>query len=47
MGSSNQSPTDDEIERLRKALDAEEIRCLKLQSQLDQASREFEESGGE
>jgi len=43
MCSSNQSPTDDEIERLRKALDAEEIRCLKLQTQLDQASGEFEE----
>jgi len=43
MGSSDQSTPDDEIERLRKALDAEQLRCLNLQSQLDQASREFEE----
>jgi light-regulated signal transduction histidine kinase (bacteriophytochrome) len=43
MGDSDQNRTPDEIERLRKALDAETRRCLELQRQLDRASAEFEE----
>ena len=43
MGNSDQNRTEDEIERLRKALDAETRRCLEVQRQLDRANAEFEE----
>ena len=43
MGNSDQDRTEDEIERLRKALDAETQRCLEVQRQLDRANAEFEE----
>jgi two-component system, chemotaxis family, sensor kinase Cph1 len=43
MGSSDPSRTTDEIERLRKALDAEMQHRLELQEQLDRAGAEFEE----
>ena len=43
MGNSDQDRTKDEIERLRKALDAETRRCLEVQRRLDRASAEFEE----
>ena len=43
MGNSGQNRTEDEIERLRKALDAETRRCLEIQGQLDRAGAEFEE----
>lgn len=43
MGHADQNRTEDEIERLRKALDAEARRCLEVQRQLDRANAEFEE----
>ena len=43
MGASDQNRTEDEIERLRKALDAETRDCLELRRQLGRASAEFEE----
>ncbi|HYW46479.1 MAG TPA: ATP-binding protein [Bryobacteraceae bacterium] len=43
MGNSGQARTEDEIERLRKALDAEMQHRLELQEQLDRAGAEFEE----
>ena len=43
MVKSEQGRMEDEIERLRKALDAETGRCLEVQRQLDRASAEFEE----
>ena len=43
MGNTDQNLTEVEIERLRKALDAETQRCLEIQQQLDRASAEFEE----
>jgi|ERR1039458_4153063 light-regulated signal transduction histidine kinase (bacteriophytochrome) len=43
MVKSEQGRMEDEIERLRKALDAETGRCLEVQKQLDRASAEFEE----
>jgi light-regulated signal transduction histidine kinase (bacteriophytochrome) len=43
MGNSDQNRTEDEIERLRQALDAETRRCLEVRRQLDRASAEFEE----
>jgi light-regulated signal transduction histidine kinase (bacteriophytochrome) len=43
MGDSGQNRTEDEIERLRQALDAETRACLEVQRQLDRASAEFEE----
>ncbi|MEN6536657.1 MAG: ATP-binding protein [Bryobacteraceae bacterium] len=43
MGSSDQHRTEGEVERLRKALDAETQRCLDVQRQLDRASAGFEE----
>ena len=43
MGNSGQNRTEEEIERLRQALDAEIRRCLEVQRQLDRASAEFEE----
>jgi light-regulated signal transduction histidine kinase (bacteriophytochrome) len=43
MGNSDQNRTEDEIERLRKALDAETRRCLQVQRQLDRANADFEE----
>src|ERR1035441_7371727 len=43
MGNSDENRTEDEIERLRKALDAETRRCLGVQRQLDGANAEFEE----
>ena len=43
MGASDQKRKADEIERLRQALDAETLRSLEVQRQLDHASAEFEE----
>jgi light-regulated signal transduction histidine kinase (bacteriophytochrome) len=43
MGNSGQTHTEDEIERLRKALDAETQAGLEVRRQLDRASAEFEE----
>ena len=43
MGDSGQNRTEDEIERLRQALEAETRACLEVQRQLDRASAEFEE----
>src|ERR1022692_2280752 len=43
MGHSDSNRLEDEIERLRKALDVETQACLELQRQLDGASAEFEE----
>jgi chemotaxis family two-component system sensor kinase Cph1 len=43
MGNSRQNRTAGEIERLRKALDAETRRCLEVQRRLDRANAEFEE----
>ena len=43
MGNSGQNRTEEEIERLRHALDAEIRRGLEVQRQLDRASAEFEE----
>src|SRR5579871_2632768 len=43
MGNSDKNLTKAEIERLRKALDAETQRCLEVQKRLDRASAEFEE----
>jgi light-regulated signal transduction histidine kinase (bacteriophytochrome) len=43
MGGSDQNRMEDEIERLRQALDAETRACLEVQRQLDRASAEFEE----
>jgi light-regulated signal transduction histidine kinase (bacteriophytochrome) len=43
MGNSVQKRTEDEIERLRNALDGETRRCLEVQKQLDGANAEFEE----
>jgi len=43
MDNSDQNRTEDEIERVRQALDAETRRCLEVQRQLDRASGEFEE----
>ena len=43
MGNSGQNRMEDEIERLRKALDAETRACDEVQRQLDRANAEFEE----
>ncbi len=43
MGNSGQDCPEDEIERLRQALDAETRACAEVQRQLDRASAEFEE----
>jgi light-regulated signal transduction histidine kinase (bacteriophytochrome) len=43
MGNSDQNRTEDEIERLREALDSETQRSLDVQRQLDRANTEFEE----
>jgi light-regulated signal transduction histidine kinase (bacteriophytochrome) len=43
MGNSDQNRMEDEIERLRRGLDAETQRCLEVQRHLDQANAEFEE----
>ncbi len=43
MGNAGQNRTEDEIERLRKALDAETRRCDEVQRQLDRANAGFEE----
>jgi light-regulated signal transduction histidine kinase (bacteriophytochrome) len=43
MGNSDQNRTEDEIERLRNALDAETRACLEAQRQLERASADFEE----
>jgi chemotaxis family two-component system sensor kinase Cph1 len=43
MGDSDQNRMEGEIERLRKALDAETQACLEVQRQLDQTSAVFEE----
>src|ERR1017187_1993166 len=43
IGKSDQNRLEDEIERLRKALDVETRACLELQRRLDGANAEFEE----
>src|ERR1022692_4110501 len=43
MGKSDQNRLEDEIERVRKALDVETRACLELQRRLDGAYAEFEE----
>jgi light-regulated signal transduction histidine kinase (bacteriophytochrome) len=43
MGHSDQNRTENEIERLRQALDAETQACLQVQRQLDRACADFEE----
>ena len=43
MGNSDQNRAEEEIERLRKALDAETQRCLDAERQLDRANADFEE----
>src|SRR5271169_2790711 len=43
MDSSDGNLPADEIERLRKSLDAETERCLQLRKQLEQANADFEE----
>jgi light-regulated signal transduction histidine kinase (bacteriophytochrome) len=43
MSKSGQKLAEDEIERLRNALDGETRRCLEVQKQLDRANAEFEE----
>jgi light-regulated signal transduction histidine kinase (bacteriophytochrome) len=43
MGGSGQNCMEDEIERLRQALDVETRACAEAQRQLDRASAEFEE----
>jgi light-regulated signal transduction histidine kinase (bacteriophytochrome) len=43
MSSFGQSRMEDEIERLRKALDAKTQQCIDVHRQLDQANAEFEE----
>jgi light-regulated signal transduction histidine kinase (bacteriophytochrome) len=43
MGNSGQDRTEDEVERLRMALEAETERCLEVQRQLDRAGADFEE----
>ena len=43
MSNSDQNRAEDEIERLRQALDAETRRCLEVQRQLDRANADFEE----
>jgi light-regulated signal transduction histidine kinase (bacteriophytochrome) len=43
MSGSGHNPTKDEIERLRKALDAETRACLEVQRRLDRAGADFEE----
>src|ERR1039458_4409858 len=43
MGNPGQNRAEDEIERLRQALDAETRACLEVQRQLDRANAEFEE----
>jgi light-regulated signal transduction histidine kinase (bacteriophytochrome) len=43
MGNSDQNRTEDEIARLRQALDAETQTCLELQRKLDRTNAEFEE----
>lgn len=43
MGNSDRIQADDEIARLRKALEAEEQRSIELQKQLDRANADFEE----
>jgi len=43
MSAADQSRKEDEIERLRKALEAEARQCLELRKRLDRASAEFEE----
>ncbi len=42
-GNTDQIRAEEEIERLREALDAETQRCLEVQRQLDRANAEFEE----
>ena len=43
MDSSDRNVAEDEIERLRQALDAETERCLQVQKQLERANANFEE----
>ncbi len=43
MGNSDQNRTKVEIERLRKALESETLRCLDVQRRLDRANADFEE----
>ncbi|HSB15257.1 MAG TPA: ATP-binding protein [Bryobacteraceae bacterium] len=43
MGNSGENPVEGEVERLRKALDAETQKCLEVRRQLERASADFEE----
>jgi light-regulated signal transduction histidine kinase (bacteriophytochrome) len=43
MGTSDQNRTEDEIERLRMALEAETRRCVEIERRLGRANGEFEE----
>lgn len=43
MSDSDQDRTEDEVERLHKALDEETRRCIEVQGRLDRANAEFEE----
>ena len=43
MGDSHQDSAEEEIEHLRRALEAETVRCLEIQRQLERASGEFED----
>jgi len=43
MGNADQERTEDEIERMRQALEAETRACLELRRQLDRANADFEE----
>jgi light-regulated signal transduction histidine kinase (bacteriophytochrome) len=43
MGDSHEDRADEEIERLRRVLDAESVRCVEIQRQLDRAGAEFED----
>ena len=43
MGDSHQDRKEEEIERLRRALDAETTRCVEIQRQVERAGGEFED----
>ncbi len=43
MGNSEQTRAEDELERLRRALDAETRRCVEFRARLDRADVDFEE----
>ncbi len=43
MGDSHEDRAEEEIERLRRVLDAETVRCVEIQRQLERAGAEFED----